>query len=98
MLWVWIVLAALYSGALYFLRTLSGRVLVDGAFGVLLGLFVCSRGAGNMLDMLLFERYLLRQRSSRRSDLLWITLNLLTLVAGWITIVAGTTRFTGSAG
>jgi hypothetical protein len=95
MLWLLIALAALYSAALHLLHTLSGRALVDGALGVVLGLFVCSRAAANMVDMLLFERYLLRQRSSRRADLLWIALNLLTLAAGWIAIVAGTTRFTG---
>lgn len=93
-----VILAIIYSGVLHFLRTLTGRVLVDGAIGVLLGLFVCSRSAANMLDMLLFERYFLRRPASRRSDVLWIALNLLVLVVGWITIVAGTTRFTSRPG
>ena len=96
-MWLLIVIAALWSGALRFSRTPYDRMVLVGGLSVLLGLFICSRAAANMLDLLLFERYAFRQ-SSWRSDLLWIALNVLVVVAGWITIVEGTTRFIGSRG
>jgi hypothetical protein len=92
------VLATLASAALRFLPLPTGRALLVGALGVLFGLFVCSRAAANMIDLLLFDRFIFSRRSTRRSDLLWIGLNLLTLLIGWITIIEGTTRLVARPG
>ncbi|MGE5602760.1 MAG: hypothetical protein ACM30E_06900 [Nitrososphaerales archaeon] len=97
-MWALIVLAALAGAASRFLRTPDERTLLVGALGVLFGLFVCSRAAANMMDMLLFDRYVFSRRSTRRADLLWIGLNLLTLLVGWVTIIEGTTRLVGRPG
>jgi hypothetical protein len=97
-LWALIVLAALASAGLRFLRTPGDRMLLVGALAVFFGLFVCSRAAANMIDMLLFDRFIFSRRSTRRFDLLWIGLNLLTLFVGWITIIEGTTRLVGRPG
>ena len=51
-----------------------------------------------MIDMLLFDLHLFSRRSTRRSDLLWIGLNLLTLLVGWVTLIEGTTRLVGRPG
>jgi hypothetical protein len=35
--------------------------------------------------------------TSRRDDILWLVLNILVFVVGWLVIVIGTIRFTGYA-
>jgi hypothetical protein len=91
-LWVLIVIAAGYS--LWFDRRhmLTGNHLVDSAISVLLGLFICSRPAGNAIDLLFYERAGLRRIMSRWSGVGWLALNVLTLLAGWVVIYVGTTH------
>jgi len=90
---VLILLAGAYSLAVIVLHLQTGNPQLDGAIGVVFGLFVCSRPAANFLDMLLFWRSSRPPGWSRRTLLLWLALNLLALLAGWIVIVTGTTRF-----
>ena len=85
------VLAVGYSLVLGLRHQLVGGALLDGGFGVLVGLFVCSRPAANLLDMLLFESRW--PASRRRSDLAWVGLNLLVLGFGCIMVMGGATRF-----
>jgi hypothetical protein len=91
---VLILLAAAYSLAMVLLHLRIGDPRLDGAIGVVFGLYICSRPAANFLDMLLFWRSSRPPGWSRRTLILWLALNLLTLLAGWIVIVTGTTRFT----
>ncbi len=49
------------------------------------------------LDMLFFERGARRLVSSRRSGIVWLALNMLVLLIGWIVIIIGTTRLTERA-
>ena len=93
-LWGLILLAIAYSSLLYYRHALTGTNTLDGIVGVLLGLYICSRPAANVLDMLFFERGARRQVSSRRSGVAWLALNMLVLLIGWIVIIIGTTRFT----
>ena len=65
---------------------------LDGIFGVLLGLYICSHPAANLLDLFLFRRSLPAQSASRGSDAAWLALNILILLAGWSVIVLGATR------
>lgn len=87
-------LAILYSTLLFSLHTLTGTYQLDGAIGVVLGLYLSSHPAKHMVNMVFFDHSFLRWESSRRSDILWLLLNLLILGIGWIVIVIGTTRFT----
>jgi hypothetical protein len=87
-----VVLGLVYNNWLYFLSTLTGAPLLDGAIGVLLGLYICSQPAANAVDML-FERGLLRQIRSKWLRAGWLALNLLVLVLGWMVIVTGVMRF-----
>ncbi|MDR3574116.1 MAG: hypothetical protein P4L50_09650 [Anaerolineaceae bacterium] len=89
-----VLLAVVYSTLLFSLQTLTGIYTLDGAIGVLLGLYISSHPAKHMVNMVFFDHSFLRWQSSRRSDLLWLGLNLLILGIGWIVIVIGTTRFT----
>jgi hypothetical protein len=51
-----VLLALLYGGWIYTQRTITGIPRLDGAIGVLLGLFICSLPAANMLDLLFAAR------------------------------------------
>lgn len=92
-----IALAVLWTVALRILPTPPDRMLLVGGVTVVFGLYVGSRAAANMIDLMMFDRYLLRRKSTRLADLGWIGLNFLTVAAAWITIVEGTTRFISTA-
>ncbi len=75
--------------------TLTGINHLDGIIGVILGLFICSRPAANLVDMFFYRRGLPYPFSSNRSVGLWIVFNILVLLIGSIAIFTGTTRFIG---
>jgi len=95
MLWVLVLLGIAYSSVLYYRGTLTGTNNVDGIIGVLLGLYICSHPAANLVDMLFFRRGARRQFSSRQLTVVWLALNMIVLLIGWIVIFCGTTRFVG---
>jgi hypothetical protein len=95
---VLVALAALYTGYLY-RGGLPGGVPPrwTGTIGVLLGLFICSRPAGHLLDMVLYNGY--RRFSSPRAAVWWATFNVLVLIIGCAVVMIGATRFaTGRGG
>ena len=92
-LWALVLLGIAYSSLLYYQRTLTGAKNVDGILGVLLGLYICSHPAANVVDLLFFGRGGQRPLSSKRAVVLWLALNMLVILVGWIVIFAGTTRF-----
>jgi hypothetical protein len=96
-LWTMVLLGVAYSSLLYYQRTLTGTDNMDGIIGVLLGLYICSHPAANVVDMLFFRRGARRQFSSKRSAVLWLAINMLVLLIGWFVIFIGTTRLIGSA-
>jgi hypothetical protein len=94
MLGVMALLAVAYYVTIYFWRPLSTAHKVEGSIGILLGLFICSKPAANLLD-LLFD--LLQNRFQRISGLrltLWLIFNFIILLVGWFVITLGATRFT----
>jgi hypothetical protein len=91
-LWALVLLGIAYSSLLYYQRTLTGTDKMDGVIGVLLGLYICSHPAANVVDMLFYGRGARRQFSSRRSAVFWLALNMLVLLTGWLAIFLGTTR------
>jgi hypothetical protein len=95
MLWGVGVFGIAYSSLLYYGHTLTGVDRVDGIIGVVLGLYICSHPAANLVDMLFFRRGTRRQFPSKRSAVLWIAINTLVLLAAWILIFLGTTRLVG---
>ena len=92
-----IAVAAVYS--LWFLQRqiLTGNATVDGTLSVLLGLYICSRPAGNAIDLLFLERGSFHRFVSHWSSIRWLALNILTLLMGWIVIYLGTTHLTSRA-
>jgi hypothetical protein len=95
MLWVIVVLGIAYSSLLYSQRTLTGMNHVDGIIGVMLGLYICSHPAANLVDMLFFRQGARRRFSSRRSAVLFLLLNMVVLFVSGIVIFVGTTHLIG---
>lgn len=88
-----ILLGIVYSGVLHYQHRLTGWGEADGIIGVLLGLYICSHPAANLVDLLFFRKAAQHPFSTRRSVVLWLALNLVVLLIGWSVIFGGTTRF-----
>ena len=86
-----------YSNLLYLQATLTGMNNLDGIIGVMLGLYICSIPAANLVDLLFYRRGIRYQFSSSRFAVLWLMLNVLVLLIGGIVIFLGTTRLIGRA-
>lgn len=86
-------LALAYSAVLFTYGPLTGDASIDGAIGVVLGLYVCSHPAANVLDLLFLDSGVVRRGSEERG-ITWYVLNLLVLMAGWFVVWTGLTRFT----
>jgi hypothetical protein len=90
-----IAIAAIYSAWFGAHRVLTGNPTFDGALTVVLGLYICSRPAGNAIDLFFLERGSFH--FSQWNGIRWLALNLLTLLMGWIVIYLGTTHLTSRA-
>jgi len=93
-----IAVAAVYSLWFQQRQILTGNPTLDGALSVLLGLYICSRPAGNAIDLLFLERGSFHSFVSHWASIRWLALNILTLLMGWIVIYLGTTHLTSRAG
>lgn len=92
-LWV-LILLALAVGMVFHYRTrLTGINELDGLLGVWLGLYICSHPAANFLELIVFHGDIRLLDSLRMSPVPWLVLNMLVLLAGFILIMIGTTRF-----
>ena len=89
---VLVVLGIAYSTFLYLQPTLTGRNRLDGIVGVVLGLYIASHPAANLVDMLFYRRGVQYHFSSKRSVILWLSLNVFVLLISGIVIFVGTTR------
>lgn len=90
-------LAAVYS--IWFQRRdmLIGKPWLDGTFSVLLGLYICSRPAGNAIDLFFYQRSPFHRVITEWSSIRWLALNVLTLLMGWVVIYLGTAHLTSRA-
>jgi len=91
------VLGIAYSSLLYSRGTLTGLNHLDGIIGVVLGLYICSHPAANLIDMLFYKRGIRYPFSSTRSVVLWLALNVLVLLISGVAIFVGTTGLIGKA-
>jgi len=90
----WVLVAGLFTGSLAYFGQLTGVSRLDGSLGMFLGLYICSHPAANMLDVLLFMTADVRERIlTNRSGQLWLGLNAVTMLAGWVVIFSGALRF-----
>jgi hypothetical protein len=91
-----LIFAMVYIGWLYYQQTLTGTARWDGISGVLLGLYICSHPAANMLDLILFRQLVWPAGVSKTSLFSWLVLNIFVLFIGWIVIFVGMTRFSAA--
>jgi hypothetical protein len=92
-----IVVAAAYSFWFHQRQVLTGNPTMDGTFSVLLGLYICSRPAGNAIDLFFFERSPFHRMVTEWLNIRWLVLNIVTLLMGWIVIYLGTAHLTSRA-
>jgi hypothetical protein len=90
-----ILIAAGYGGFEFYRRGAGGLSQWDGAFGVILGLFICAQPAANFLDLLYRSSREPAPNTARRVGL---TLNLLAVLAGISVIIIGTTQLARATG
>ncbi len=89
------VLGIAYTSLFCFEHALTGLNYLDGIIGVVLGLYICSHPAANLVDMFFYKRGIRHPFSSKRSVLLWLGLNVMVLFIGGIVIFIGTTQLIG---
>ena len=89
-----LILGGIYIGWLSNFGAITRSNRLDGTLGILLGLYISSHPAANLLDMLLFIRADIREGLiSTGSGQLWLLLNLITFIAAWAVIFTGILRF-----
>jgi len=89
-----LVFGGIYIGWLSYIGSISGSNRLDGTLGILLGLFIGSQPAANMLDILLFMKADTRESLiTTNSGRLWLFMNLLTIFAAWAVVFIGALRF-----
>lgn len=91
-MWSLILLAAVVWSLFHFLPTLTGNDEVDGLFCVMLGLYICSKPATHIVDLMILGRDIRHWISIVQSDIGWTLLNLLVMFSGLSVIFTGTTR------
>ena len=89
-----LVLGGIYIGWLSYVGSISGSDRLDGTLGILLGLFIGSQPAANMLDILLFMKADTRESLiTTHAGRFWLFMNLLTIFAAWAVVFTGALRF-----
>jgi hypothetical protein len=91
-LWAVIVFGVAYSMLLFYLHTITGKDVFDGMLSITIGLFICAPAAMNIVDMIYIDRSAYYPPSSTWSSAGWLTLNIASILTGWIVIVIGLTR------
>jgi hypothetical protein len=89
------VLGIIYHILITSQRTLTGVDDLDGIIGVVIGLFICSHPAANLVDLFFYRQPTQNLYLFKRAIVLWVTLNTLVLLIGGIVIFTGTTRLIG---
>jgi hypothetical protein len=92
-MWALLVPGCAYLGWMLYFPLLTGRTLLDGSVGVVLGLYICSHPAANGIDLLFLQRGALRRASRQWSGIEWLALNALVMLIGWFVMVVGAARF-----
>jgi hypothetical protein len=93
---VLVLLAFTYVLTVGLLHLQSGILKFEGIVGVVLGLYIGSHPAANLLDIFIYGGIFGPAYPSRKKAFSWLALNFFTLLAGFAVIVLGATRFTAA--
>jgi hypothetical protein len=77
--------------------TLTGVARVDGALGVLLGLYAGAHPAANGIDLIFSSRRGVWRTVGPLNSAVWLLLNFLVLVAGLFAVIVGAAQFSHQA-
>ena len=97
-MWIAVLLGIAYGSVFLYTPTITGSTALDGIIGVLLGLYISSHPAARLLDLLYLQSRARQELLSSEAGMSWMTIIVLVLAAGLITIVIGTNRFVQPAG
>ena len=86
-------LSILYGVLFFAQQTITGQTRLDGVIGIVLGLYICSHPAANLVDRIFFGRFRSQPGGSHRGLALWWGLNALVIFLGLAVIFGGMTRF-----
>ncbi|HEY9152889.1 MAG TPA: hypothetical protein VIN60_08395, partial [Anaerolineales bacterium] len=78
-MWALVLLAIVVWGLFRFLPTLTGNDEIDGLISVMLGLYICSKPATHIVDLMILGRDIRHWISTIQSNIGWTLLNLLVL-------------------
>jgi hypothetical protein len=92
-LWALLVPLAAYLAWMTWAETVTGVARVDGALGVLLGLYAGAHPAANGIDLIFTSRRGLWRTASPLSGAVWLLLNFAVLVAGLFAVIVGAAQF-----
>jgi hypothetical protein len=94
---VWsIVIAAVYGALLYLWHGILGDAVLDGAIGIVLGLYTCSHPASYFLNLLFFERGSVPDDPRVPTGWSWAGFNVVVMIVGWLVVVVGAMQMAGS--
>jgi len=91
-----ILVAAVYGALIYVWQGILGDAVLDGAIGIVLGLYTCSHPASYFLNLLFFERGAMREDPGMPTGWTWAGFNVVVMIVGWLVVVVGAMQMAGS--
>jgi hypothetical protein len=92
-LWVLLVPLTGYLAWMTWAATVTGVARVDGAAGVLLGLYAGAHPAANAIDLIFSSRRGSWQDSGPWNSVVWLLLNAAVLAASLFAVIVGAAQF-----
>jgi hypothetical protein len=80
---------AAYGTLIYIWQGILGDAMLDGAIGIVLGLYTCSHPASYFLNLLFFERGAVPDDPGTPTGWSWAGFNVFVMIVGWMVVVLG---------
>jgi hypothetical protein len=94
-LWALLVPLAVYLAWMSWASTVTGVARIDGACGVLLGLYAGAHPAANGIDLIFSSRRSLWRTAGPLNSAVWLLLNAVVLTASLFAVIVGAAQFSG---
>ena len=92
-LWALLVPLTAYLAWMWGAATIAGIARVDGAIGVLLGLYAGAHPAANAIDLIFSSRRGLHPEGGPWTSVVWLLLNAVVLAASLFAVIVGAAQF-----
>lgn len=93
-----LLIASIYSYLMNVDINLTGNQRIDGTLGIIYGLYVCAHPAANVLDFVLYGKYLRLHSLSPELTFFWWLMNVAVMYAGLLVFVMSLLRYTDFIG